>query len=219
VEAPESTGGRVASAFGIVAAGAAIGGAAGYAYMPASVVQPATGSMTLQAVGAAAGAVAGAMLAGIVALGVSELVDQEDEGWIEVERMAGLIGAGGVGLFGAVGLAKQLAALKAAPGATPQLPAASPGVPAEYAASVTDSGRSLVLAPGDKLNVTLPSATGSGWDWTATAGLLTLTGADSSTAGQVVYTLTAGNPGTGQAQATTQGATFTLNVTVVAPTA
>lgn len=228
---PESQSGKIGSALGIVAAGAAAGGAAGYFYMPAQAVQ-APGAVSAKAMGAVAGAVAGAMLAGIGSLAVSEFFPHEEEGWLEVERLAALLGVGGVGLFGTAGLVKQLHAMKGnllAPGggggSTPRLPASTS---AAYTASSSDSGRTLNVKPGDTISVSLPAASGGvteQWSWSASPGLVTLTSdtvappdALGNSMETAVFTATT-QIGTGQIQGALAGATFVLNVNVIAPSA
>jgi hypothetical protein len=186
--------------------------------------------MSARLVGGVAGAIAGAGLTGVVALGLSEFVGGD---WEEIERMAGLIGAGGVGLLAAVGLTKEILtvkdALAAPPGSPAALPSApsapsAPAAPQNFEAGEADSGRTLHLNIGDTVTVTLPAQTGN-WNWSASPGLVTLTSTttknvvDPNTgfntgAVNEVAVFTASATGSGQIQGSINGATFVLNITV-----
>ena len=197
MEPPESQGGKTAAALGIVGAGMALGGVAGALYLPGKA----------KTLGGVMGAVVGAGLTGVAALAMAEFVGGD---WEDVERMAGLIGAGGVGLLAAAGVAKEVVQIKEAL-AAPAAPAQLPGAP-NYTATESDSGRTLVVSSGETIAVMLP---GSGWQWAAPAGLVSIASQtpDSNT-GTETTVLVAGS-GSGLIQATIQGATFTLTVNVV----
>lgn len=231
MEPPSSQAGKIATSLGIVGAGAALGALGGVYALPEG---KKVGAMPARLVGGVAGAIAGAGLTGVVALGLSEFVGGD---WEEIERMAGLIGAGGVGLLAAVGLTKEIftvkdalaappgspAALPATP-ATPGLPAA-PAAPQNYEAGEADSGRTLHLNVGDTVTVTLPAQTGQ-WNWSASPGLVTLTSTTTKSvvdpntgfntgAINEVAVFTASATGSGQIQGSISGATFVLTINVL----
>jgi hypothetical protein len=222
MEPPTSQAGKVATSAGIVLAGAALGALGGTLALPEG---KKVGALSARLVGGVAGAIAGAGVTGAIALGLSEFVGGD---WEEIERMAGLIGAGGVGLLAAVGLTKEILTVKDALAAPPGSPAALPATPASpilppaapqnYDAGVADSGRTLALHVGDTVTVTLP-AQSSQWNWSASPGLVTLTSTtpQNSPSGGIneVAVFTATATGSGQIQGSIAGATFVLNINVL----
>lgn len=204
---PKSTAGRVATSLGILVAGAAAGGAAGYVAMPAGAVGP-TGKKSL---GAAVGALGGVALASLASLGLTEFLPND---WEDVERMTALLGGGGLAALVGWGVVREFGAVAgAAPSGAPALPAASTSGE-NFAASTSDAGRTLNLAAGDTVTVTLPAPQGAQWSWAGAPGLVTLT--SNGVSGDVQTTVFTAVAGSGQIVATPSGGggqfTLTLNV-------
>lgn len=221
MEPPSSQAGKVVTSLGIVGVGATLGALGGIFALPEG---KKVGTMSARLIGGIAGAIAGAGLTGVAALGLSEFVGGD---WDEIERMTGLIGAGGVGLLATVGLTREILTVKdalAAPPGTPQLPASPSAAPQNYTASEASSGRTLVLHVGDTVTITLPAA--NSWNWSASPGLVSLTSTKTENAvdpntGNLtgglneVAVFTAGQTGSGQIQGSISGATFVLNIQVL----
>jgi hypothetical protein len=193
VDPPESTAGRLATAAGIIGAGAAAGGLAGR-LLPGSATSAAKSIL---------GAAVGALATAVGAFALSEFVGGD---WAETERDAAIVGAGVVALVGVTSMAQ--AALP--PASPPQLPPASPQ---NYNASEVNSGQTLNMRVGDTLTVILPGVQGS-WQWAASANMGWMS--ETVSGNSVVDVFTAKAAGPGQVQGTTSGAIFTVTVNVLA---
>ncbi len=204
---PTSRAGRLGLSAAALAAGAAAGGAAGNLYT-------ASAGAKNQQLATAAGALLGVSAVGLAGLATDEL---SPGGWGEVGKTTAVIGLGGIVAVGAVGLARRVLALRTAPASPPALPPAG-GSPNVYTATSADSGRSLNLAVGDQLIVTLPanSASGVAWQWSTSPKLLTYA-QHTESGGNETDTFTAVGPGAGilQAKLSDGSATFVLNVQVL----
>lgn len=210
---PRTRLGEAGAAVGLLAAGAGLGAAAGYAYMPAGKV----GSVSGKAIGTATGALIGGVGVSIGALALSEFGG--DSQWVDLERMTFAIGGGASALFFGYGLWKELQlakALEASGGGTPALPpTTSASGSTNYEAGLNDSGRTLNVSPGDTITIGLPSPTSPQWSIAAPAGLVTLQGAPTLSNDVQTFVLIA-QSGSGQIVATPAGGggdfTLTLNV-------
>ena len=201
IDPPESSGARLGLAAGIVAAGAAVGGAAG-AFLP---VLPNVASRSKSVLGAAFGAAVTA----VGAFGLSEFLGGD---WAEVEKDTAILGASLVGAMGLMSMIGTAAA--AAPSGAPQLPAASPS---NYSASLQNSGGTLNMAVGDTLSVNLPGGP-SAFSWAASSGGVVrwLTSSEAADGTSTSYVFGAAVSGTAQIVATSSsgGQNFTASINV-----
>lgn len=211
MKAPESTWGKVAWALGILGGGAAAGAAAGALATPSG---KSVGKISSQTLGGTLGALGGVALTSFGSLAALEFLDGE-EGWKGVEGYAALIGGGLVAAGVTYSVVSTLGEVSAfsTPSETPALPPAG-AAGANYTATETDSGKTLNMAAGDTLTLTLP---GAPWSLAATSGLVTIQSQSTdASSGSQTFVLVAG-VGSGSIQATPAGggALFTLNVNVV----
>lgn len=211
---PESMGGRIATSIGILAAGAVVGGGAGYVAMPSGAIGGAggAGGMQKKTLGAFVGALGGMALTSLGALGLTEFLPSE---WEDVERMTALVGGAGLAALVGLGAVKEFAAVagdSSGAGGAPALPGGS----SNFSVSMADSGRTLRVGAGDTVTLTLPAPGGSQWSVAAPAGLLSMQGAPSLVADVQTFVFVAGT-GSGQLQATPSGGggAFSLNLQVV----
>jgi hypothetical protein len=203
IEPPESTAGRLGIAAGVVAAGAALGGAAG-ALLP---ILPSVSTKAKGVLGAAFGVAATA----VGAFAASEFFGGE---WTDVERDTAIVGAG---LVGAVGLLQMIGSVglasAAAPPGAPQLPATSSQ---NYTADLSQTGGTLNMNVGDTLTVTLPGGSGN-WSWAASNGgqVKWLSATDGSDSVAFVFSAVASGEAKIQALSDDGKATFVATINVL----
>jgi len=155
IDAPESTVANVGWSLAALAAGAGLGSVAVHSLLSRGSSAPDYGSDP----NSLAGGVVGVMVTSLAGLALDEFVPH----WSKLGRMTALIGVGAVTVAGVLATSKQAFAAMSAPPAAPALPAAgSMG----FTAGDADSGKTLNMAVGDTLSVTLaPLSTGQDRQW------------------------------------------------------
>lgn len=161
---PTTTEGNVLGAVGVLAAGTALGAAAGYAASPPTPV----GNKT---VGAIEGGTLGAMVTALGGLLIGEFRPK----YKKLGEMTGLVGVGAVVAMALIGATKSAAAAPLPPTLGPLPPAPRTLVPQSAAAAgsrtfvagVTDTGSVVPMSVGDQLTIALPyaSSQANSADW------------------------------------------------------
>jgi hypothetical protein len=216
MQAPSGEAGTLALSVGALAAGAVAGATVG-----AAGVNGASSDAKHQA--AVAGGLVGVLATGFGGL----LVEEFSPKWANVGSRTALIGVGAITLAAAFGVAKSLTSFRSGLQQAPQLSSPNASGGTAYTAGSVDNGRTLTMAPGDTITVSLATPPdGQSWMWATSGGVVAYTAhtvsgvADVSTftantpgSGQLVGTRTQTTPATGQALET-----FTINVNVVGST-
>ena len=220
MDAPESEAGTLALSGALLTAGAVAGAAVG------AVGVSGNASSDAKQQAAVAGGLVGVLATGFGGLLLEEF--QPESQWRTVGGRTALIGVGAITLAAAFGVAKSLTSFRSELKQAPQLPRSSPNATGgtAYTAGSVDNGRTLTMAPGDTVAVSLATPpTGQAWMWqvTGTMGVLTYS-AHTAANGTDVATFTASAPGSGQLVGTRTQTTpatgqqlesFTINVNVV----